>query len=170
MPCIRVSRRSRRADAVDIEDRLESILDALIKKPWADVESHLRHLFIGGQILEYRMVGSVYTLGKGRDIDFAVLVNNQFYLQEQPEWLVGEWVREGADVYEGDSFASYRRGDINIIVMHDRDFYQKFLTAMEVCKVLKLQTRKQRVLVCRIVRDGMTAEQADSISIPGEQT
>jgi len=155
---------------MNIDDMLKSISDAPVKKPWADVQSHLWHLLIGRQILEFQMVGSTYTLGKGRDIDFAVLVDNQFYFQEKPEWLVGEWVREGADVYEGNVFASYRQGDINIIVMHDRDIYQKFLTAMEVCKVLKLQTRKQRVLVCRIVRDGMTAEQADSISISGEQT
>lgn len=123
-----------------------------------------------GNIQEYQMVGSTYTLGKGRDVDFAVLVDNQFHFQEQPDWLVGDWVREGADVYEGNVFASYRQGDINVIVMHNRDTYQKFLTAMEVCKMLKLQTRKERVLVCRIVRDGMSAEQADSIAIPGEQT
>lgn len=155
---------------MSIDDILKSMVGAPVKKPWAEMQSHLWHLFIGNKIREFQMVGSTYTLGKGRDIDFAVLVSDQFYLQEQPEWLVGEWMREGADVYEGNSFASYRQGDINIIVMHDHDIYQKFLTAMEVCKVLKLQTRKQRVLVCRIVRDGMTAEQADSISIPGEQS
>ncbi len=150
-------------------------MDEPVKKPWADIQSLLIQSLLwgrlmGGKIQEYQMVGSTYTLGKGRDVDFAVLVDNQFHFQEQPDWLVGDWVREGADVYEGNVFTSYRQGDINIIVMHDRDTYQKFLTAMEVCKMLKLQKRRERVLVCRIVRDGMSAEQADSISVPGEQT
>ena len=129
---------------------------------------------MSGAIREYQMIGSTYTLGQGRDIDFAVLVNTDapstLITSPQPEWLLGTWVREGAGHYEGGKFVSYRQGDINIIVMDDLDVYTRFKTAMEVCKVLKLKTRKERVLVCRVVRDFMDAEQAESITIPGEQT
>jgi hypothetical protein len=146
------------------------IVDALVKKPWVDTSRWLYDLHMVGKLIDYQMIGSTYTLGTGRDIDFAVLMPETFSLLDQPEWLGEGWVREGADHYEGGAFASHRKGDTNIIMMNDCDLYQKFLTAMEVCKMLKLQTRRERVLVCRIVRDGMSAEQADSITISGEHT
>lgn len=144
-------------------------MNAPVMKPWAPIEQWLWSLHTIGTIREYQMIGSTYTLGQGRDIDFAVLVDDQSYFHKQPEWLVGDWEREGADHYEGNIFVSYRQGDINIIVMEDLDVYTRFMTAMEVCKVLKLQTRRERVLVCRIVRDGMDAAQAESIVVPGFQ-
>lgn len=132
-------------------------------------EDHLFELFMDGTIVRYQMVGSTYTLGAGRDLDYAVLVPTDHYKTQQPAWLKGRWVREGAEHYEGDTFVSFRQDDLNIIVMHDPEFYAKYLTAMEVCKALRLQTRRERVIVCRIVRDGMPAKEATSIDIPGEQ-
>jgi hypothetical protein len=138
-------------------------------KPWIDLEIFLATLQIGKAIRDHQLVGSTYTLGHGRDIDFAVLIA-ETDLNVRPVWLGVEWQREGSDAYEGNIFASYRNGNFNLIVMNDAEVYRKYLTAMEVCKALKLQTRRERVIVCRIVRDGMTAEQAESISIPGELT
>lgn len=141
----------------------------MTRKPWADVDEMLAALLMCDVIRSYQMVGSTYTLGHGRDIDFAVLIPGTD-IDTRPMWIDAEWQREGSDAYEGNVFASYRKDDINLIVMTDETVYRKYLAAMEVCKALKLQTRRERVIVCRIVRDGMDAEQAESIAIPGEQS
>lgn len=139
------------------------------KKPWADTAKWLSELYDKDVILNYAHVGSTYTLGHGRDVDFAVLVDGALSKQV-PEWLPdGDWELEGSDAYEGDKFVSFRRGNVNIIVMVDSEVYAKYKTAMEVCKALKLKTRWERVVVCRIVRDGASAEAATETAVPGEQ-
>jgi hypothetical protein len=50
-------------------------------------------------------------------------------------------------------WGAVRRGAINLIVTHSRTFYDGYLLATEVCKVLDLRDREQRVAVCEVVRD-----------------
>ena len=143
-------------------------MDTPVKKPWADIQSLLWGRLMRGNIQEYQMVGSTYTLGKGETLTLPCWLTTSSTFRSNPTGLSAIGC---VKVLMCTRATCSPRTDrvTSTSLMHNRDTYQKFLTAMEVCKMLKLQTRKERVLVCRIVRDGMSAEQADSIAIPGSR-
>lgn len=96
------------------------------------------------------------------DVDFAVLLDGTKRhageytndMAERDGWrLCGEY-----DTDHGLWFA-VRKGNHNFMVTHDRGFFDRYRTAMEVCKHLKLQSKADRIGVCKIVRDGFTADQ-----------
>jgi hypothetical protein len=54
---------------------------------------------------------------------------------------------------EAGTWFAVRRGNLNLMVTHDRRWYEDYLLAMEVCKVLRLEHKDDRIAVCRVVRD-----------------
>ena len=51
-------------------------------------------------------------------------------------------------------FRSYRKGEVNLIVTADEDFYELSDTATRVCQKLNLHSKEDRVMVFDAVRYG----------------
>lgn len=106
--------------------------------------------------LRQTLVGSTYALGAGKDIDILAEVPNQ---EGFAGLLTQEgWTREGLEGYPVGDFISCRKGEVNVLLVADRNYYDRFALAAEVCKVLHLQSRDDRVKVHKVVRDRKSAE------------
>lgn len=98
------------------------------------------------------------------DIDFAVrLKMSQDATDYCREVLMAQHGFEDCADYDTTSgkvlWRAVRRGDLNLIVTTDGDWYERYLTATEVCKALRIADKAKRIAVCQIVRDGRTAEE-----------
>ena len=86
------------------------------------------------------------------DTDLDVLVLDEFYDPQKWEDL-GFTIESphnpdyGPDVL----FTSYRRGDINLIVTDEHDFYELFLVATRLCKSLNLMQKQNRVTLFKFI-------------------
>lgn len=56
--------------------------------------------------------------------------------------------------YANEPFRSFRKGEVNLIVTHHSDFFDRTMLATQVCKKLNLLNKGDRVMVFRAVRDG----------------
>lgn len=124
----------------------------------------------GSPPISATLIGSATYMDNPSDIDFAVLVGRSpgvtAKLRHYVAALVGAgWQKCGVYEREEGVWEALRHGDVNIMLTTDTGFHERYLTAMEVCKVLRLQRKAQRVAVCQIVRDGLTAER---VRIPPE--
>lgn len=59
---------------------------------------------------------------------------------------LGELVQ---NVYEG--FESYRKGEVNLVITFDENFYNKAVAATKLCRKLKLKNKEDIILVHDIV-------------------
>lgn len=120
-------------------------------------EDFLRHR-VG--VLEFSLIGSAMFLPEEacQDVDFAVLTAGG--AREDFLRLVGEGWEDCAEQYDlqDGTWGSVRRGDINLMITSDKAWYDRYKLAMEVCKALRLTEKKDRIAVCRVVRDGWAAE------------
>lgn len=106
-------------------------------------------------------VGSAYVLGEGNDADYVALVT---YLDRTVEYLVARgWILGSSDTYPTDTFKSLRCGDYNVMVTADLATYEGYVLASEVCKVLQLKEKSDRIRVHRVIMDGENAEQVWAI-------
>mgnify|MGYP001236544418 CR=1 FL=1 len=114
-------------------------------------------------VAAWRLIGSAQYLPADQvnDVDFAVLLQSELdparyatNLQDTGWGKCSEY-----DQTTGLWFA-VRRGDLNLMLTSDPGFYEKYLLAMEVCQGLRLAEKAQRVAVCAIVRDGLSAAEA----------
>lgn len=116
--------------------------------------SKLKLLPSHGGHIEARLVGSEYIFGEGKDTDILWLTANAVGARQ---YLIDEGYTCESDTrpeYDDAKFYSLRQGRVNILVCADKEYYDKFLLAAEVCKGLQLRDRDDRVLVHKIVRDG----------------
>jgi hypothetical protein len=115
-----------------------------------------------GAVIDHALIGSALYLPADvvGDVDFAILLaegSNAMdwtigWTQAEPEWQAcGEY-----DTSLGE-WCAVRRGNPNI--MHSRAFFDGYKLAMEVCKVLRLERKEDRVAVCKVVRDGLPADE-----------
>lgn len=113
-------------------------------------------------VAEFALIGSASYLLDAEDVDFAVMLDIGENAFDYVDQLRSKgWSLCGGDYdTEGDTWAAVRCGDVNLMVTHSRPFFDGYLLATEVCKALKLQNKEERILVCKIVRDGLTAVQA----------
>lgn len=103
------------------------------------------------------MVGSTYVLGSGNDIDYVALVPS---VEDAVEALLDDdWVLGSSDEYPTDAFKSLRRGKLNLMVTDSELFYKDYVLSSEVCKVLQLKDKLDRIRVHRVIMDCETAEQ-----------
>jgi hypothetical protein len=113
------------------------------------------------EVQSFALIGSALYLPDAHDVDFAVLINPTLNAIDYSAQMVRDgWGNCGEYDGVGGIWAAVRRGNLNLMVTHDPEFYKGYLTAMEVCKALSLRNKHERVAVCQIVRDGKTAEEA----------
>lgn len=108
--------------------------------------------------ISHQTVGSTYVFGSGKDKDVLILVEDAVAVRQ---YFISEgWVCESdtRPEYDGAKFYSLRQGDNNALITADKDYYEKFLAAAEVCKYLQdvevIKDRDVRVMIHKIVRDG----------------
>lgn len=110
-------------------------------------------------ILEYHITGSVAFNGQGNDLDVVCLV----YALPSPCSTNSGWVLCGEESYESRGmFVALRKGDVNLILCEDVEYYRAWATAKEVCtylsKVYGTNTRDVRVAIHKIIVDGFNAD------------
>jgi hypothetical protein len=131
-----------------------------IKPEIIEGEAVLRSL---PEIEAFSLIGSAMYLPAEQchDVDFAVLTKDGVDAMGYLNRLAFDgWDHCGEeyDTQHG-TWGAVRRGNLNLMVTHDRAWYERYLTAMQVCKVLKLTNKEDRIAVCRVVRDGLTADE-----------
>lgn len=108
------------------------------------------------------IVGSVYILGEGNDLDVLVRAEDA---NDAMDRLETEGYRPtGNPSGEEDDFLTLRKGHINVIVTQSQEFFDNFLEAAEVCKLLKLTSKQDRIAVHRVLMDGESAEVARAVA------
>lgn len=125
------------------------------------------------RVLSFKLVGSACYMPEPKDIDFLVLVDwtpddflaDGTFGAEVRWWWPGFDLCEGEYDDKGDQWLAVRKGDINLIVTHDKGWYERASLANSVCHLLKLENKVDRVAVYRLVRDGQGVEQARATAI-----
>lgn len=103
---------------------------------------------------------------EGRDEDWVVLVSDLVaaitYLQGRGFTLDGN-----PSMYANEEFRSTRKGDLNLIIVEQREVYDRYVLATEVAKKLNLQNRADRVALFQTIRNvgrnGFTATNKQQI-------
>lgn len=124
----------------------------------ATLEQALGMLPFDTKYAEAALVGSAYTMGAGQDIDLLLLVDNKDVSRFTLTCKGAEVGGSSDPLAMQDCWESMRLGKLNILLCDDEEFFEKWKTAAEVCKYLKLGIKQQRVDVHRIIMDGLTAE------------
>jgi len=106
------------------------------------------------------------------DADYLVLLKNGTHVKEVSKALeCGSWIGAGSmsdaliaseDITEeerntldiGPQFQSLKKGRINLILTCDQTFYERFMAATSVAKMLNLQIKAERVALFRAVLYG----------------
>jgi hypothetical protein len=112
-------------------------------------------------ITDHALIGSAMYLPQANDVDFAVLLMHGdacTYVSDLA--LKGDGWSHCGEEYDSaaGTWAAVRRGNLNLMVTHDRNFFEGYKLAMEVCKALRLTNKPDRIAVCKVVRDRMPAD------------
>ena len=111
--------------------------------------------------------GSSYTCNPpvlDTDIDFIVLVHdfeNCDHNLHPLGYVVSSCAtEEGRDHYENDenyglTWYAFRRGEFNLIVTGDEDWYDNMVAATNVCKRRNVLDKEDRKAIFRFMRDGL---------------
>lgn len=113
-------------------------------------------------VAEFSLIGSAMYLPAEQcgDVDFVVLVQNENYLERVTNLIMNHGFQPCGEQYEcaTGTWGAVRRGNINLIVTHDKAFYDGYKLAMEVCKALRLTNKRDRIAACKVVRDRLPAD------------
>lgn len=101
--------------------------------------------------LRGQIVGSVYITGKGKDLDILVLVGDLGKVVARAQ--KAGFVPDVSCVYDDAYFVSMRKGPVNVILTDDSVYYEDFVTAAQVCRLLNVRDKNLRVVVHNLVRD-----------------
>lgn len=111
---------------------------------------------------KFALIGSAMYLPAEQvgDVDFAVLLKPGNDASLVCVELGRDYGFEPCGDYDADAgrWFAMRRDNLNLMVTHDPQWYADYLLAMEVCKVLRLQHKDDRIAVCRVVRDKLAAD------------
>lgn len=126
----------------------------------AEVAEGRRVIAAMPDVIDSALIGSAAYLPAElvQDVDFAVLVKAQDAV-EYAGFLGPEWPLCGDYDTQAGEWCAVRRGNLNLMLTTNRGFFERYRTAMEVCKALGLKSKQHRIAVCAIVRDGKTADQ-----------
>jgi hypothetical protein len=107
-------------------------------------------------------IGSATYMADAADVDFAVLLWPGCDAMSYAEELTRREGFRHCGEYDSKNgtWCAVRRGNLNLMLTHDRAFYTGYLRATEVCKRLNLQSKADRIAVCQIVRDGLSAAES----------
>jgi len=107
-----------------------------------EAKSEVRAMF-GDEVCEVSQVGSTYISGAGEDLDLVVRLRERgFKGWDLLDAIEGHgaildqhgYISTGQDSGNEDDFATYRKGDVNLMVTYDVGFIAQFEQAAEVCK------------------------------------
>lgn len=118
--------------------------------------------FIRGlpDVADFAPIGSALYIESPADVDYAVMLSapnavdyaNAICASNSGWEACGEY-----DTHDG-SWCAIRRGNLNLMLTHSREFFDGYKLAMEVCKLLRLTDKQDRIDVCRVVRDRQPAD------------
>lgn len=103
-------------------------------------------------------VGSIMINGRGKDIDLI-----SFYSNELANKLVeAGFIEDLAEEYDNDTFSSFKRGPVNVLLIHTFEGVDHFLNAVEVCKLLSdgNMSKGWRVAIHEIILNNQTKAEA----------
>jgi predicted nucleotidyltransferase len=104
---------------------------------------------------QIHLYGSRYVGGEAitdaSDWDLLVLPEHGFVMHLIQKLKDGGYEGDVDKVYNDSGFLSMRKGDINLIVVHDYEWFIRALTAMELCRSLKLTDKQDRILLHDVV-------------------
>ncbi len=122
---------------------------------------HALRSALGAEYINSSHVGSSYTVGRGMDLDIVVHVKDT---DEACCALDDAGYECNSKDYEDstDTFKCLRNGLVNVMLVSDAEWYDKFVLAAEVCKTLQLQEKWERIAVHRVIMDGEDAHTAKS--------
>lgn len=103
-------------------------------------------------------IGSSTYHSDANDVDIMVMVPDKQAYMELCHAL-GFSYAPNANEYPGE-WESMKKGDLNLLITADSDYYYASRTASDVCRALKLKTRKERVIVHRVIVDKMRHQEA----------
>ena len=119
-------------------------------------------------VIAYHPVGSWCVIGVDdpRDKDYLVLIFGRT-IEEAKNMFPG-WSTCGTDfsggINKGSHWFSVRRGEYNLIVTTDLEWYEGGRRAQRVCEALRVSNKMQRIIVWNIVRDGLDAVAAAGLA------
>lgn len=123
-------------------------------------------------VAKYKLIGSaLYMDADVDDVDFAVLLRPDGRMGPR-EWCslvvdIGDhwaWCSMYAQGKARDSetwFSIRRKIDainLNLMVTDDVRFYDAYVHSMEICRGARITDKAQRIAICKMVRDGLSAD------------
>lgn len=134
----------------------------------ARVEAAFAEILTLPNLRRVTLLGSALYLPNPTDIDIGALLSPGIYLSQYTFFLAEKgWTAHCGYFGQGPTWHSFTKNGINLLVMTDRDRLDKFTLAMRVCEGLHLTSKKDRIIVCQIIRDG--AEPGEAKMIADEQ-
>ena len=135
-----------------------------VKQTRADAEKFLSKT---EGVIDHDLIGSAAWLPDPKDVDYIVLIKEDEL--SGADYTVTAFCNgllplgfENCGDYEMamNGWNAVRRGDLNLIVTAVEESYHAYRKAMIVCQALNLIDKKDRRMVCRILRDDMPIEEA----------
>lgn len=105
------------------------------------------------------LAGSTYIIGEGNDLDVLVYPAGNADLYETRLVEAG-YVLCSSEEYPDDKFSAWRKGDINVMMVYDKAYYDSWRRASILCRLinmgmlsLDMTDRVARVEMHRVVMD-----------------
>jgi hypothetical protein len=110
----------------------------------------------------FELVGSALYHPEPKDVDFAVYMKGHevgsLIAEHFEDFLLCDAEYDDQD----HKWAAIRRGQVNLIVTVDEEWFERMVLASKVCHALKLQDKGDRIVVHRVVRDGYEPDAANA--------
>lgn len=124
-------------------------------------------------LLACQRVGSAtYLPDIAADVDLCVLVADKGGDHSVDDYVMENLTPQGwspCGEYDHDpnhpgvEWIAVRRGNANLMITCSREFYNGYEMATKLCRALRLMNKEDRIIVCRIVRDGRTVEEVNEM-------
>ena len=117
---------------------------------------------IEGLYLQAQPVGSRVTCNPAptdTDMDIIVLTNSETFMSIEAKLVETEWKIGGSlpidavrqELLQYESFTSYKRGEVNIILTSSSEFFRKFMLATTLAKRFNLLIKADRIALFQAV-------------------
>lgn len=83
-------------------------------------------------------------LVRGREKEITTLLQNEGFTDETKN-----------STYKNSGFVSFRKGDLNIVLATDAEWFQRAVVANELCRVFNLVEKDKRILLHDVVVRGL---------------
>lgn len=121
------------------------------------------------ECIKTKHVGSTYTCSPApidTDIDVLMLVVDQ--IDFVTHCMLDGYRADSTYVNLLSRFISVRKGNINIIVTQDNEFFNRFSLAADLCKKLNLLDKELRILVHETIINNHTEKDTPQDNLPME--